>query len=144
MKLQQLVRETVVPLGADRAADALRCYVDGGLIVAASATCALPSLGVEVAMLRDVVATISPLGQAAFSVRWHPADDGPFPRFTGTLELRGEEHHARLRLDGFYEDAAAHRGDSVEAELGFRLAQAAARDMLATVVHRAFSEDAAR
>ena len=144
MKLQPLVREAVVPLDCERAADALRCYVDDGIIVAASAVCALPSLGVEVALLRDVVATIAPTGESAFSVRWRPADGGPFPRFSGTLAVRKEEDHARLRLDGSYEDVASHRGDAIEAELAFRFAQAAARDMLGTIMHAAFTEELAR
>ena len=139
MKLQPLVREVVVPLDFDRAADALRCYAGGGIVIAASAICALPSLRVEVALLRDVVASIAPLGESAFAVRWRPADGGPFPRFNGTLTVRGEERHARLRLDGAYEDAA--RGDPVEGELAFRFAGAAASDLLRTIARSAFTED---
>ena len=144
MTLQPLVRELVVPLMVERAADALRCYVDEGMLIAASAVCALPSLCIEIALLRDVIATVAPLGEATFAVRWRPADGGPFPRFSGTLALRGEDDHARLRLDGAYEDPAIERGDATEAEMAFRLAQAAARDMLETIMHGAFTEDSQR
>lgn len=144
MTFQPLVRELVVPLAVERAEDALRCYVDEGALIAASAICALPALGTQIALLRDVVATIAPLGAGAFCVRWHPADGGTFPRFFGTLDLRAHNGFARLRLDGLYEDPAAERGDVTEAEIAFRLAQAAARTMLETVVHRAFTEDSHR
>ena len=89
----------------------------------------IPSLGVEIALVRDVVTTIvkSP-DPTIYTVEWRPAGDGPFPRFAGTVTLIDVDG-TYLCLTGNYE--LPEEGILVpDAFLAHRIAQATAGDVL--------------
>jgi hypothetical protein len=134
---QQAIRSDIVVRLAPRlAADALRSLAERRLAFAIRASCRLPTLEVDVTLLRDVVVALTLSRDGFCEVSWQPADGGPFPRLGGELRVADGGTTTRLQFEGAYDDLAARRGDVVDAELGFRLAQATARAMLETVVLR--------
>jgi hypothetical protein len=92
----------------------------------------IPSLGVEIALLRDVVATIATSPEPnVYAVEWRPAGDGPFPRFAGTVSLIDVDG-TYLCLTGDY--ALPDEGILVaDAFLAHRIAQATAGDVLSGI-----------
>lgn len=92
----------------------------------------IPSLGVEIALVRDVVATMVRAADAdAYAVSWQPSDDGPFPHFAGTLTL-AEVDGTHLALAGDYE-LPDERILVRDAFLAHRIAQAIAGELLARI-----------
>ena len=94
----------------------------------------LPSLDVGIALARDVCAHLSPLrGTRPIGVRWEPAGAGPFPRFSGHLDVSADTNDSCwLDLRGSYEHPAPtlHLLDRAETALGHRIAVAIARRLL--------------
>lgn len=133
MNREPLLREAVVAVDGETLAGALRRYVAGHPRLAVRATCVLPALQTEVALLRDVIVTLEPLDASTALVAWVPADGGRFPRFEGTLRVVERGTAAALRLEGGYDDPSIVRGDPTDGELAFRLAHATARTMLEEV-----------
>lgn len=109
---------------------------DGVLQFALRAPVRLPGLGAEIALRRDVIATIDMNSESdgRYAVQWKPADGGPFPRLQGVLSLDAEEtgDACRLTIEGTY-DAPDRGGSGEDAMLGHRIAQATARDLLARI-----------
>ena len=133
MKVQPLRCDALVPLAAERASDALRCYVAEHSTIAVRASCAVPALETEIAMVRDVIVTFDARDDECV-VHWSPADGGVFPRFVGTLCVVADDvATAILRLEGTYDDPSSRRADRTDAELGFRLSQATARAVLLAI-----------
>lgn len=92
----------------------------------------IPALGVEIALVRDVVATIVRAADAdGYAVSWQPADDGAFPRFAGLLTL-AEVEGTHLALTGNYE-LPDERILVRDAFLAHRIAQAIAGDLLGRI-----------
>lgn len=97
----------------------------------------LPRLDTEVALLRDVMVTVSrdPLPQdvcdAAYRVDWTPADGGAFPRLSGTLTTwpGSDTTGFMLVLNGRY-GVPGRAAGGCEGVLAYRIAQATARDLL--------------
>ena len=92
----------------------------------------IPALGVDIALVRDVVATIVRGADAdAYTVTWEPAGDGPFPRFAGTLKL-AEVDGTHLALEGDYE-LPDERILVRDGFLAHRIAQAIAGELLGRI-----------
>jgi hypothetical protein len=102
------------------------------LCLAVRAPVRIPGLGVEIELVRDVVATIARAADSStYAVSWQPADNGPFPRFAGKLSLTDVEG-THLALTGSYElpeDGILTR----DAFLAHRIAQATAGDVLSRI-----------
>jgi hypothetical protein len=139
MNAQPIRRDAVLHIDSVHADDALRTYaLDHGQF-AVNPVCALPGLGTEISLVRDVVVTVKPAGgghggDGRYTVHWQPADHGRFPRFDGTLRILSDGELTRLQLDGAYDDPVAPRGDVAEVELGLRFSQATARAMLDEII----------
>ncbi|HTJ25595.1 MAG TPA: hypothetical protein VMA36_05450 [Candidatus Limnocylindria bacterium] len=134
MTSQSIRSDIVVRLPPRAAADALLRLAERRSAFAIRATCRLPTLDVEVALLRDVVVALALSRDGCCEVSWQPAGGGPFPRLGGELRIGDDGATTRVEFEGAYDDLAAPRGDAVDAELGFRFAQAAARAMLDALV----------
>lgn len=130
MNREPLLREAVVALERETVTEGLRRIVERRPRLAVQATCVLPTLQAEVALVRDVIVTIEPLEGDTALVVWIPADGGRFPRFRGTLRIVERGPVSALRLEGGYDDPSVARRDPAEGELAFRLAQGTARTML--------------
>lgn len=67
-----------------------------------------------------------------WTVRWTPADGGPFPEFDGTLTVRADEDYTTcaLELRGTYEPPLGIPGAMFDSVLGSRIASATAREFL--------------
>jgi hypothetical protein len=128
---QQLRRNAIVPDSNGDAAS-LRAYLARSSRFAFRVVCDVPPLGIQIALARDLIAMIDELGEGAYAVRWHPSDDGPFPRFTGELRLSRGAGSTFLQLTGTVEGVCDDGLDEY-AELAYRLSQAAARAMLSTL-----------
>lgn len=94
----------------------------------------MPALQTDIALDRDVIVTVRLMAGDWCTIRWRPADGGPFPRFTGSLRVLAAQGGTWLRLDGGYEDVTAKLADTVDGALGFRLVQATASAVLDAVV----------
>jgi hypothetical protein len=96
---------------------------EDGVRIALRPSVFVPELGTDMRLERDVIAI---LAGAAFpyQVSWSPADDGAFPRFSGTLTIADAEQGqaCRMVLDG-------HAPDS-PSTLAHRVSQAVSRDFL--------------
>jgi hypothetical protein len=69
---------------------------------------------------------------ARFTVHWDAIGGGPFPRFEGNVEVKGDEdyHSFRLVLEGRYDPPLGMIGDAFDAVVGRWIALATARDLL--------------
>ena len=145
--MSELHRRTVVRCPIERAPAHVHqfisdCGSNGVVRFALRAPVHLPGLNTEISLQRDVIVTIASDkhgdgAQDSFSVDWAPADDGPFPRFHGTLAigtLEGYDSFA-LVLEGRYALPSSFVGQTFDAGIGHRIAQATARDLLARVCH---------
>lgn len=109
--------------------------------VAVRAPIPLPSLGTNVILQHDVIATLRHLPQAwgneCFDVRWEPTGGG-FPRFAGMLSLENNDDFdsVSLVLKGSYDPPLGPAGQAFDAALGHRIAIATARDLLARIRDR--------
>jgi hypothetical protein len=149
VSVQAIRRDAVLHVDAALADIALRSYsLEHGLF-AVHPVCALPGLGIEISLERDVVIVLKSTNghapqngevpsaadeEGRYSVRWQPADQGRFPRFDGLLRIMRDGEMTRLQLDGAYDDPMSSRADMAEVELGVRLAQATARAMLDEII----------
>lgn len=115
---------------ADAVAVLRRFAADDGRIVV-RAPCRLPALVTQVEPLRDVVVEIAVARAASFSVIWAASDGGAFPRFRGTLNVRGRDGATHVRLEGSYDDRLTAPAKHGERRLAYRLAQATCRETLA-------------
>lgn len=113
---------------------------DRGIVrLALRASVHLPALRTEIALQRDVVVTIVDTRnerlQEACTVDWYPADGGPFPRFQGTLAFseHPEGEGSVLVIDGNYDMPAGFASEAFDVGIGYRIAQATARDLLVRV-----------
>lgn len=102
------------------------------LCLAVRAPVRIPGLGIEIELVRDVVTTIARAADSAtYAVAWQPADNGPFPRFAGTLSLT-EVEGTHLALAGSYE-LPENEILMRDAFLAHRIAQATAGEMLGRI-----------
>ncbi|MFI5389121.1 MAG: hypothetical protein ACHQY2_05315 [Candidatus Eremiobacterales bacterium] len=90
---------------------------------------------------RDVIAIVHECEVkddfARCEVAFGPAEGGPFPRFTGTLTVRGEGASlTRLEIDGTYDAPLGIAGAAFDAAFGARMARWSIRHFL-----RALSDD---
>jgi hypothetical protein len=127
---QRLVAESIMASDPEQTAAVLSRFVADGGRIAVRATCRLPALVAQVEALRDVIVELAPGGAGTFSVCWAGADGGDFPRFEGSLQVRGQGEGTRLRLEGAYDDRLAAAGARGESRLAYRLAQATCRETL--------------
>ncbi len=133
----------VSPLERAAAAEGLR-RLAGDESFAVRAVCRVPALQAEITLVRAVVVRLETNGADWCTVRCHPDDGGPFPRFTGLLRVLDSADGTRLRLDGSYQDVTAERADPVDGGLGFRLVQATIAAVLDAIVHSLRSGTAVR
>jgi hypothetical protein len=132
----ELRQDAVIALDAAAADAALHGQVETTPIVALHPTFVIPALEVEVALMRDVIATLGDAGPAAYNVACRPAGGGTFPRLFGTLHVvPNGPSRCTLRLDAWYDDPSAKRADRSGAEMGFRIVQALGRALLERVRH---------
>ena len=86
----------------------------------------------------DVLVTVSPLpaytGYERVAIRWVPTGHGPYPTFEGVLCVSDEgSGFSRLDIDGTYQPPFGPAGALFDAALGRRLAEAAVRELLASL-----------
>jgi len=99
----------------------------------------LPALRTTIVLQRDIVVTLTLLAEVRdalvrLRVDWEPAGGGPFPRFHGTIAAERSEGYDGfcLVLDGAY-DPPLGVPESVDSDVGHRIAVATARSLLAEV-----------
>jgi hypothetical protein len=97
----------------------------------------IPGLHMGLLMQREVSALLrrAPAeGDAydAFTVHWEAVGGGPFPRFEGTVEVKGDEDYDSflLVLSGSYDPPLGALGEAFDAVVGRWIAIATARDLL--------------
>ena len=97
------------------------------------ATLGIPS-GLNIG--RDVVAHFAPpddaYGVQRTAVTWKPEGGGPFPTFTGFINVEQDERYgsSSLLLEGTYEPPLGVAGKAFDAALGRTIATATARELL--------------
>jgi hypothetical protein len=109
-----------------------------GAVNGAHATLALKVPVADLAVEREVIATVSPRPghrrYEALNLTWTPKDGGPYPSFTGGVSIRRQDRtSATLELAGTYEPPYGVVGHAFDATLGRRIAATAVRTLLATL-----------
>jgi hypothetical protein len=107
----------------------------------------MPLLHIGVTLERDVIGSVGQLGEKhrAYRLSWRPAEEGPFPIFTGALVVDEDEAlpgRSVLTLDGRYEPPLNIAGYVFDAVLGSKIAHASAADLLARIT-AAMQDDSA-
>jgi hypothetical protein len=125
-------RDAFVAADQASARRAVQRFVAERGLVAVRPGCVLPVLRTEIVLARDVIVTLAPVADG-WRVHWSPADDGAFPRFTGTLAVELDGGDTLLRLAGEYEGPPTAFADTKDAEIGVRLVHATATAMLETL-----------
>ncbi|HTV74948.1 MAG TPA: hypothetical protein VME66_14715 [Candidatus Acidoferrales bacterium] len=97
----------------------------------------IPGLKTALTVQRGTIATIKrvhagPSSSDTLSVTWEALGGGPFPRFAGTISVRGDEDYDsfRLMLEGMYAPPLGVAGNAFDSVIGRWLAIATARDLL--------------
>jgi hypothetical protein len=97
----------------------------------------VPGLKTALNLQRSAKATVTRIRAASDSsdtlaVTWEALGGGPFPRFEGTIAVKGDEDYNsfRLVLAGAYAPPLGAAGDAFNAVIGRGLALATARDLL--------------
>lgn len=69
------------------------------------------------------------------SIEWWPEGPTVFPRFSGTMLIAGDENPrcSYLELDGIYAPPIGPAGQTFDAAIGHRIAQATAHELLAGI-----------
>jgi hypothetical protein len=63
-------------------------------------------------------------------ITWTPEGSVVFPKFAGTLVVRGEPNVSYIELDGDYKPPTGAAGEVFDETIGHRIAQATAREFL--------------
>ena len=73
--------------------------------------------------------------EAHLRIEWRPEGPTVFPHFSGTLLIAGEAdpQRSRLALEGSYASPLGSAGQTFDAAIGHRIAQATAHELLAGI-----------
>jgi hypothetical protein len=88
-------------------------------------------------LAREAIVTLTPAHRPGdmtprYAVSWKDAQDGPYPHFSGTLEVESDEDYGAswIALDGTYAPPGGIGGRVFDAMIGSRIADATARTLL--------------
>ncbi len=106
----------------------------------------------ELAVERDVTVHVRKQRDEAnlndiFKIDWSPANDGPYPSFSGSLIVWGEDdpRHSFIEVMGSYEPPFGTMGELFDAAMGYRIAKHTAHEFLialASQIERVAAETA--
>jgi hypothetical protein len=93
------------------------------------------AMALERPVVLDLTLTTRPSDlEPRFEVSWQPGDGGPYPTFSGALEIENEDYDSFwLVLEGTYEPPFGLLGSAFDAIVGKRIAAQSGRELLARI-----------